>query len=192
MGFRNQLQNTQPIGNYTANGIELSIGKKVKNLSTWLSYTNINSSYEFETLAPQEFRANFNVNHVLKAIATYAIKSFTIAAGANYHSGLPYTTPLNDTAITNTNSTAQIQYNSPNNELLKPYFRTNISAIYNARLDDTFNARINLALLNIFDTKNELSSYYRIETNNEGAAYINRITQFSLGFTPNISVQLLF
>jgi hypothetical protein len=192
LGFRNQLQNTQAIGNYTANGIELSIGKKVKNLSTWLSYTNINSSYEFETLAPQEFRANFNVNHVLKAIATYAIKSFTIAAGANYHSGLPYTTPLNDTAITNTNSTAQIQYNSPNNELLKPYFRTNISAIYNARLDDTFNARINLALLNIFDTKNELSSYYRIETNNEGAAYINRITQFSLGFTPNISVQLLF
>lgn len=192
LGFRNQLQNTQAIGNYTAKGVELSMGKKIKNLSTWLSYTNINSSYEFETLAPQEFPANFNVNHVLKAIATYTINAFTISAGANYHSGLPYTTPVNDAAITDTNNNTQIQYNSPNNDILKPYFRTNISAIYKARLDDTFNTRINLSLLNIFDTKNELSSYYRIETDNDGAEYINRITQFSLGFTPNISVQLLF
>ena len=191
LGFRNQLQNTQAIGNYKAYGLELSVGKQIDNLSTWLSYSYTNSSYQFESLSPQEFPANFNVAHALNGIATYTLKNFTFSIGANYHSGLPFTTPISDTAIT-TDGTLQIQYNTPNNANLKPYFRTNVSGVYEAKLDSTFSARINVALLNIFDTKNELASYFQVEKNPEGTATINRIDQFSLGFTPNVSLQLLF
>lgn len=192
LGFRNQLKDVQAIGHYKAYGLEASIGKQINNLSTWLSYTYSNSAYEFNTLHPQKFPANFNVTHALNAIVTYKLNTFTVSAGANYHSGLPYTTPTSNNAIATVNGISEITYNSPNNATLKPYFRTNISAVYEAKLDPTFSTRINVALLNIFDTKNELSSYYEIETNAEGASSINRIDQFSLGFTPNISFQLLF
>ena len=192
LGFRNQLQNTQAIGNYTSQGLEISVGKKLKNLTSWLSYTYIDSNYEFKTLSPVGFPNNFNVTHCVNAIATYTLKDFTISAGTNYHSGLPYTTTVNQGAIINTNNGPQIQYNSPNNQTLKHYFRTNISAVYKTPLDDTFNAVVNLSLLNLFDTKNELGRYYQLQTNLQEENYINTITQFSLGFTPNISLQLLF
>ena len=192
LGFRNQLQNTQAIGNYTSQGLEIAVGKKLKNLTTWLSYTYIDSSYEFKTLSPVRFPNNFNVTHCVNAIATYTLKNVTISAGAIYHSGLPYTTPRNQTAITNTNNGPQIQYNSPNNLTLKHYFRTNLSAVYKTPLDNIFDAVINLSLLNLFDTKNELGRYYQIKTNIQEENYINTVTQYSLGFTPNISLQLLF
>ena len=55
-----------------------------------------------------------------------------------------------------------------------------------------FDAVVNLSLLNLFDTKNELGRYYQLQTNAQEENYINTVTQFSLGFTPNISLQLLF
>ena len=64
--------------------------------------------------------------------------------------------------------------------------------MYKTPLDDTFDAVINLSLLNLFDTKNELGRYYQIQTSPQGENYINTVTQYSLGFTPNISLQLLF
>ena len=192
LGFRNQFQDTQAIGNYSSQGLEVAIGKKQKNFTTWLSYTYINSNYEFKTLSPRRFPNNFNVTHCVNAIATYTFKEVTISAGANYHSGLPFTTPSNQNAIINTINGPQIQYNSPNNQTLKEYFRTNISAVYKTPLDDTFDAVINLSLLNLFDTKNELGRYYQIQTSPQGENYINTVTQYSLGFTPNISLQLLF
>ena len=192
LGFRNQLENTQAIGNYTSQGLEISVGKKLKNFTSWLSYTYIDSNYEFKTLSPLRFPNNFNVTHCVNAIATYTLKDFTVSAGVNYHSGLPYTTTVNQGAITNTNNGPQIQYNSPNNETLKHYFRTNISGVYKTPLDETFDAVVNLSLLNLFNTKNELGRYYQLQTNTQEENYINTVTQFSLGFTPNISLQLLF
>lgn len=192
LGFRNQLQNTQAIGGYTSQGLELAIGKKYKNFTSWLSYTYIDSSYEFKTLSPESFPTNFNVTHCVNATATYTLKDLTISAGANFHSGLPFTSPIGQNAIVETTNGPQILYNNPNKETLKPYFRTNISAVYKRSLDDTFDGVINLSLLNLFDTKNELERYYQIQTNSQGENYINKVTQYSLGFTPNISLQLLF
>jgi hypothetical protein len=192
LGFRNQLQNTQAIGGYTSQGLEIAIGKKYKNFTSWLSYTYIDSSYEFKTLSPESFPTNFNVTHCVNAIATYTLKDLTISAGANLHSGLPFTSPIDQNAISETTNGPQILYNNPNKETLKHYFRTNISAVYKRSLDDTFDGVINLSLLNLFDTKNELERYYQIQTNPQGEKYINKVTQYSLGFTPNISLQLLF
>lgn len=192
LGFRNQLQNVSAIGRYDSKGVEFSVNKKFTTFSTWLSYTFMDNTYTFDSLTPKTFRGNFDVAHAITAAVNYTWKSIQLSGGLNYHSGLPYTTPLNDSAISTLNNVSVIDYNEPNNATLENYFRTDISAKYSFKIDETFSGNFNLALLNIFDQQTRLSSYYQTRTNANGDSSINRVDQFSLGFTPNISFQLFF
>ena len=85
-----------------------------------------------------------------------------------------------------------INYNAPNSSTLGNYFRTDFSAAYTFKIDETFRGKVNLALINIFDRKNALETYYRLTTDETNENSINKIEQFSLGFTPNISFQIFF
>ncbi|GEQ85670.1 hypothetical protein ULMS_11780 [Patiriisocius marinistellae] len=192
LGFRNQLQDVNTIGSYNAKGVEVSVAKNTERFTSSLSYTYLDNDYTFNSLSPKNFRSNFDVTHTASLAATYKLGNFKIAVGSNYHSGLPYTTPLNTNAIIDVDGKPQIQYNEPNNKTLNSYLRVNTSALYDFKVDETFKGKINVALLNIFDKKNALDSYFEIETDADGNNTINRVDQFSLGFTPNISFQLLF
>ena len=192
LGFRNQLQNVSEIGSYNAKGIEFTANKKITNFSAWMSYTFMDSNYNFDNLAVTTFRSNLDVEHSLTAAATYSWSKIQFSAGLNYHSGIPYTTPLTNTAIDTTGATPLIEFNEPNNETLESYFRTDISAKYSFEIDETFSGNLNISLLNIFDQQTRLASYYQIGTDENNEASINRVDQYSLGFTPNISFQLFF
>ncbi|MGJ8666770.1 MAG: TonB-dependent receptor plug domain-containing protein [Patiriisocius sp.] len=192
LGFRNQLQDANAVGSYNAKGVEISVAKSTERFTSSLSYSYLDNMYEFNELSPRNFRSNFDVTHTASFAATYKWQNFKLAAGANYHSGLPFTTPLSTNAIIEVDGEPQIEYNAPNNATLDPYFRANVSALYDFKIDETFRGKVNLALLNIFDTKNALDSYFEIATDANGNNIINRVDQFSLGFTPNISFQLFF
>ena len=191
-GFRNQLQNVKEIGSYESNGIELSVSKQTGGLDAWFSYTLMNNDYTFDNLEPSTFRNNLDVRHSFNLAATYSFRNFKLSLGNIYHSGLPYTSPVSNTDISTQNGIAYIQYNPPNNESLDNYFRTDFSAVYEFKIDETFKGKLNIAMLNIFNRKNPLGTYYRLEIDDEGNSTINRIDKFSLGFTPNISFLLLF
>ena len=152
----------------------------------------MDSDYNFDNLAVTTFRSNLDVEHSLTAAATYSWSKIQFSAGLNYHSGIPYTTPLTNTAIDTTGATPLIEFNEPNNETLESYFRTDISAKYSFEIDETFSGNLNISLLNIFDQQTRLASYYQIGTDENNEASINRVDQYSLGFTPNISFQLFF
>ena len=85
-----------------------------------------------------------------------------------------------------------INFNPPNGETLPDFFRTDFSAGYTLQLDKTFTGKINVGLVNVFDRKNSLDTYYVLNKDEEGETVLNRIEQFSLGFTPNISLKLIF
>tara|TARA_R110002072_G_scaffold163357_1_gene315884 strand:+ start:49493 stop:52078 length:2586 start_codon:yes stop_codon:yes gene_type:complete len=191
-GFRNQLENSSEIGSYESKGIEFSISKQTERLSAWFSYTFMKNDYTFNNLAPATFRSNLDVRHAFNLAASYSIGNFKFSLGNTYHSGLPYTSPASNTELITNNGVSEIQYNTPNNESLDNYFRTDFSALYDFKIDETFRGKINLAMLNILNRKNALATYYRMETGDDGNSIINRIDKFSLGFTPNISFLLLF
>ena len=191
-GFRNQLQTVNEIGSYESKGVEFSVSKQTKNLNAWVSYTFMKNSYTFDGLIPSTFRNNLDVRHSLNLAATYSYKNFKFSLGNTFHSGLPYTTPVGSNNINTTNDMVEIEYNSPNNATLKAYSRTDFSAVYEFKIDTTFKGKLNIAMLNIFNRKNPLATYYLVETDNEGNSTINKIDKFSLGFTPNISFLLLF
>ena len=191
-GFRNQLSDVDALGAYTSQGLEFSISKQTERLNAWLSYTYMDNEFNFDTLDPPVFRSNFDVTHALSLAASYSWKSFLFSLGTTYHSGIPYTTPVEGNAIVQQGTQAMINFNSPNNATLQDFFRTDFSASYTLPLDDTFTGKLSAGMVNIFNRKNALDSYYVLDEDDEGTTVLNRVEQFSLGFTPNVSLKLLF
>ncbi len=191
LGFRNQLQDTNFNGEYHVKGTEVSLNKKLKNTNIWASYTYQDNTYTFPEIEPKTFRNNLDSNHSVTLAGSYDYKNFSFSLGNTFKTGLPYTTPLAGNSIITTNGVPVINYNTPNNKTLPSYFRTDFSASYNVKLDETFNGKINLAVLNVFNKHNALNRYYILEDIG-GTPTIQRVDEFSLGLTPNISLQLLF
>jgi hypothetical protein len=191
-GFRNQFQNAVAVGDYEVNGAELSITKQAEKLTFLWSYTFMNNDYTFMDLSPSQFPNALDVSHAMNLAATFSYRSFQFSLGSTFRSGVPYTQPVAGNEIVFENGVPRINFGAPNAHVLRSYFRTDFSALYEFKVDETFSGRINLAFLNIFDRENALDTYYRLETDEENNASINRIDQFSLGFTPNISFRLLF
>jgi hypothetical protein len=191
LGFRNQLQDTNFNGEYNVKGVEVSLNKKIKNANAWLSYTYQDNNYRFTQLQPEIFRNNLNSNHSLTIAGSYNYKNFSFSLGNTFKTGLPYTSPVGNNSILIVNGNATINFNTPNNETLTSYFRSDFSTSYDVKLDETFSGKVNIAVLNIFDRNNLLNRYYILE-NLEGVPTIRRVDGYSLGLTPNISLQLLF
>ncbi|MBT8277304.1 MAG: TonB-dependent receptor [Bacteroidia bacterium] len=191
-GFRNQLVDAEALGSYEVTGMEASISKKTEHLDAWLSFTYMDNEYTFDSLIPVSFRSNYDISHALSLALSYTWKSLLFSIGTSYHSGIPYTTPVDGNAIIVENDDATINFNEPNNATLQDFFRTDFSAGYTLPLDKTFTGKINIGLVNVFNRKNSLDSYYVLDEDQNGNVILNRVEQFSLGFTPNISFKLLF
>ncbi|WP_432411571.1 TonB-dependent receptor plug domain-containing protein [Rasiella sp. SM2506] len=191
LGFRNQLQETSFTGEYTIKGAEVSLNKKLKDANIWLSYTYQDNTYTFRQFKPETFRNNLDSNHSLTVAGSYDYKNFSFSLGNTFKSGLPYTAPVAGNPVSTVGGISTINYNAPNNKTLPSYFRSDFSASYAVKLDETFRGKINIAVLNIFNRNNALNRYHILE-NVEGVPTIRRVDEFSLGLTPNISLQLLF
>ncbi len=191
LGFRNQLQDTNFTGEYNVKGAEISLNKKLVNTNIWLSYTYQDNTYSFVQLQPETFRNNLDSNHSITLAGSYDYKNFSFSLGNTFKSGLPYTSPVAGNTVVMVDGTATVNFNSPNNETLPSYFRSDFSAAYKFKIDETFKGNISLAVLNILNRSNSLNRYYILE-NVEGISTIRRVDEFSLGLTPNISFQLLF
>ena len=191
-GLRNQFQFSKSIGNYTVKGAELVVNKKTKTFSTWLSYVYSKNDYEFENLEPSTFANNLDVQHSATLAGTYSWNALKIALGLNWHSGKPYTIPLENFGTTTEGGVTSIQYDAPNNERLPDYFRADLSAEYLWKLSPSIDAKINIALLNLLNTENTINIRYALARDENNQVSVNQIEEISLGITPNFSFQVLF
>jgi hypothetical protein len=191
-GFQNQFQFVQEQGNYASHGLEFVLNKKTKSFSTWLSYLLMKNDYDFEGLNPSEFPSNFDVRHTATLASTYSYKNLKLALGLNWRSGKPYTTPISSEEVIFNDGSQIIQYDTPNNERLPNYFRANLSSEYLWSFSEKVIGKINIAILNIFNTKNILNRRYSLDIDENNEFRVNQIDEISLGITPNFSFQLLF
>jgi len=191
-GFQNQLQFVKSTGSYDAYGSEFIINRKTKTFSVWLSYLYLKNRYTFDDLSPIEFNHNLDVNHSFTLAGSYVYRKLQIAMGIKWHSGAPYTRPINGNEIIVADGESTINFQEPNSSKLPSYFRTDLSAKYVLKISSQFDAKINIALLNLLNTKNTLNIRYALDTDEAGTSRVNEVAEFSLGFTPNFSFQLLF
>lgn len=191
-GFQNQFQFTRTSGSYTSKGVEFVLNKKTKRFSAWLTYMFMKNDYSFAALVPPDFPNNLDIRHTTTLASTYTHNKLKLAFGLNWHSGKPYTIPLNGQELILEEGLPAIQYDMPNEERIPDYFRANLAAEYLWNVSQRIDAKFNFAILNVFDSKNTLNVRYAVDTDENGVARVNRIEEVSLGITPNFSFQLLF
>ncbi len=183
-GFQNQFQYVQSTGNYSAKGIDILINKKYAKLNTWLSYSYADNVFEFASLTPPVFPNNLDVRHNVSLAASYNTEHLQVAAGLKWHTGKPFTKPLETLPVSDKN----INYASPNSSRLEDYLRVDLSIKYNFRLTPKVNAHVGASVWNLLDKVNVVDQYYRINNQNEAQLF----QQTALGLTPNIMFRIEF
>jgi hypothetical protein len=187
-GFQNQNQFVKTSGSYLIHGVEFLVNKKTNAYSTWLSYTYNKNNYKFNLLSPSIFPNNLDIKHSISFGNTYTYKNLDIALGIHWRTGKPNTTPITDNPVNNSAGIITINYNTPNSDRLSNYFRADFSSTYKFNLSDKLNALAGVSLLNIFNTKNVLNTYYKVNSENT----INTINNLSIGATPNFTFRVSF
>jgi hypothetical protein len=188
-GFQNQLEFANIIGNYVVLGTEVLVQKKINHFISWLSYTYNDNNYNFPTLEQTTFSNNFELDHIVSWAGAYEIKNLKIALGSKWYSGRPETTP-SSLEINNSNpSSPTIDYNAPNNKHLEDFFQVNFSTTYKWESANKTQYKLGLSVINVFNKKNEISEYYRINSTTNS---IEDVKTYSLERTPNLSFRVVF
>lgn len=185
-GFQNQFESEKVIGDYQVLGTEFLVQKSFNRFHSWLSYTYNDNRYDFRDLSNHTFPNNYAITHAVSWAGIYEWKKIKLALGTKWHSGRPITTP---TAFTVTESNPNIVYNSPNNTRLKDYFQVNFSASKDWKLKHKMVLQTSLSVLNLFDHKNSLNRFYRV---NPVDYTVESVDTYSLEVTPNFNVKLSF
>lgn len=190
--FQNQFQFTDATGAYTAKGLEVVLNKRISHFSTWFSYLYMQNDYTFADFVPTQFPNNIDIRHTASLAGTYTYKDFKLSLGVNWHSGKPYTIPVVGNEIVEKNGQKTLNFGKPNDARIPDYFRVDFSAEYLWAFSPEWTAKINVGILNLLDKKNTLNRYYTLGTDGNGSTFVNQIEKKSLGFTPNVSLRVLF
>ena len=182
-GFQNQYEFVKTNGNYDTYGADFLLRKELKNVTSWLSYTYMNSTYTFKTLPEASFPNNFNITHAISFGISYSMDRLKLSGGLNWHSGRPTTRPIVGNAILND----AINFGSTNSSQLKDYLRVDVSAIYKLNLWKHAKADLGISVWNVLDRNNQINNFYSM-TNGE----VNETLQNSLGITPNAVLRVYF
>lgn len=182
-GFLNQYQFTKTMGSYEVMGMDFLVNKKFGKISTWLSYTVANNDYTFNSLPEVAFPNNFEVRHSLAFATAYTLNDFKLSAGLNWHTGRPTTNLVQGNEVLN----GELNYKNANSGRLQEYFRLDLSATYDFKINDKLQAHSGISLWNVFNEENALNNYYKLTDSAP-----DEVIRTSLGFTPNATFRMSF
>ena len=183
-GFQNQFQFIRSNGNYKTIGVDFLTSKKFDPFAIWLSYSNANSTFEFQQLLPPSFPNSLDIRHRATFGCSYGVRNFEMSTGLNWHSGKPYTEPVKPNEIVNN----KINYDAPNSSRLDDYLRVDFSAKYRFTINEKVKAQFGVSIWNILNRQNVINRYFSITDNNQ----LESGQQSSLGRTPNLIFRVNF
>ncbi|WP_198840925.1 TonB-dependent receptor [Aureibaculum flavum] len=173
----------QSIGSYSVNGLDVLINKRIKRISSWLSYSYGKNTYTFDEFIPSKFPNNVDVTHAVTLGSTFSAANFKFSAGLNYYTGKPTTRPIGNQQVEENT----IQYETTNSSRLEDYLRLDASAVYEFKIISGIQAKAGVSVLNVLNQENEISNFYRVRDNE-----IEKGTKKALAFTPNAVFSILF
>lgn len=182
-GFQNQFEFIRSDGNFETVGVDFLISNKLDHLTTWLSYSNADNTYEFKQLIPPFFPNNLDVTHRITLGSAYERNHFELSSGLNWHTGKPFTEPVEMNQIVNN----IINYGAPNSSRLKDYFRIDFSARYRFPISSKVRGQAGVSIWNILNQENIINQYFSINNNQ-----LESVQQSSLGFTTNVIFRINF
>ncbi len=182
-GFQNQFQYVRSAGSYHTSGLDFLLNHRFSKFNSWLSYSFAQSTYAFPELIPSTFPSNLDIRHRATGGVGYQSDHLDFSCGINWHTGKPYTKPL-DTI----NDDGPIAYHDPNTTRLDNYLRLDISATYKITLSPGLRGLIGISIWNLLDQNNIIDAYYQTNAADE----IILSQRKALGFTPNVMLRIEF
>lgn len=188
-GFQDQLELLHDTGQYSVWGSEFLVQKQFKNFYTWMSYTLNNNNYKFDNFIPNKFPSSFEIEHTINTAAIYEWKKVKIALGSRWFTGKPFTPAISNAPEFVTPSSPVVQYAAPNSANIQTFFQVNFSASYVIKATEKSQLQLGLSVQNIFNRKNIINRYYRINSDNNGIEVVNT---YALERTPNALIKFTF
>ena len=187
-GFNNQYEFIAASGDCRVLGSELLLQKSFAKCYSWISYTYNDNRYDFKDFSPSGFVNNNSISHAIGWAGIYEWQRLRLALGARWHSGSPYTAPVGYAFDPNPIN-SKIQYGTANAQRLEDFFQMNFSASHRWDLAKNTALSASISLWNIFDKKNKIGRYYRI---NPLLNTAESVDTYALGFTPNVGLKIVF
>ncbi len=190
-GFYNNFQYLNATGNYTAKGVEFLAKNTSEKLSTWLSYAYSINEYKFETFNPSVFPNNVDIRHSVSLAFNYALfKNFQLSVGGVWHSGQPYTRPLEGNETVEIDDNYFVNYDQPNSQNVDPFLRVDTSISYDINLSNNSKLTFRAGVRNLTNEDNIINKYFKVDPEDTNKTV--EINNKSLGFTPNASLRVSF
>ena len=183
-GFQNQFEFVRTSGSYTVKGLDVLINQRFPHVSAWASYSLSYNNYHFPELTPSTFRSNLNLVHIGSLGTSYKLNQFEFAVGVNYHTGRPYTKPVDRENVVDN----EIVYQSPNSSRLSNYARLDFSGRYSFALSREVNGMFGVSVWNVLDRRNAIDTYYVLADSEQ----ISKVDRRALSFTPNMMFRVQF
>ncbi|MCA6074526.1 TonB-dependent receptor [Fulvivirga sedimenti] len=181
-GFQNEYQFDRISGEYEVRGVDVLLNYRRENWNSWITYTLGENTFSSDSLSPSSFPNTLDIRHTVSSGLSFETTSIKIAAGINWHSGKPYSRPVE------IGPARQITFESVNNSRLDYYLRLDASAAYKFSLGGKVRAETGISVWNILDRTNTANIFYRVDDNDQ----IEEIRQNALGFTPNVMFRIYF
>lgn len=184
-------------GNSITKGLDILLKKKVRNYTTWISYTYSDSRYQFDQYENLiTFRANNDIRHSFTWSHSYTYKSLQFSLGWKFRTGTPYTEA---TGILDNSKLATVKYAGINEKTLPYYHRLDFSVIHSFNFFKNKNflkGKLGVSFINIYNRKNILKRTYSIieltDDNNKSYKLLKESNKASLKFTPNLFFRINF
>jgi len=188
-GFVNQFEFANATGNYYVSGTEMLLKKTFTRFYSWISYSFNENRYHFDQFSPARFANNVAVVHAVNWAAVYEWQQLRVALGTQWHTGKPITSAITFDRDTDNPANSRVIYATPNNNRLNDYLQVNFAASKNWKVNQKMLFGVSLSVLNIFNRRNEIDRYYRVNTTSNS---FESVTAVSLSRTPDVSLKLLF
>lgn len=187
--FQDQLEQVAATGSYTVYGSEFLIQKQFKGFYAWMSYTWNHNSYSFDGVTPQTIQSNYQIAHTINSAVIYELYNFKVAIGSKWFTGRPYTPALSTEPVATIPGYPEVSYGPVNSSNNENFIQVNLSVSHTWLIAKKVSVQAGFSLQNIFNRKNILNRYYRV--NSTGSA-VEEVNTYGLERTPNARLLLSF
>lgn len=197
-------RNDESRGEDTINGLDVLLRKRINNFRSWVSYSYLEAESYFSDLDDPRYPSFRDQPHKIQLVNTLSIGAFDLSLGWTFKSGAPYSEPDSEqlTLIVEqdddeieTDEYYAIDWGETNSLRLPNYHRMDASVWYKVPRTPNrkFTAELGFSILNIYNRENVLNRlFYPDDINSDEEIEIVEEEKFLLGFTPNLSIKLLF
>lgn len=189
------------LGTERITGLDLTIKRRWKYYRAWLSYSFQDSevSVALDDGDEVNFTSGINLRHQFQLSQTFKWKGWEFSTGYTRKSGLPFTQATGLVFVEEGEegeSFYDIEYQGVNANRLNAYERVDVSLWYKISPKRKFpiKGEIGFSLLNVMNRNNLYSRTFFVDESDEieNQIILSRSDRKLIGFTPNLSIRLIW